>query len=84
MRCENCIYWEAPDKDEWCPIRAVMGFCKRTPHTESMTGWDDDCNRFITSDFADRSAAAFDASGYSAGLLTKPEHFCAMFKGQEP
>jgi hypothetical protein len=64
-----------------------MGYCKRTPHAESMTEWDEDNDdpiRVILPQFTNRSAAATDASGYSAGLLTKPEHFCAMFKGQEP
>ena len=80
MRCDACRYWEAPDADEWEPVRARMGRCKRTPHTEDMSEWSSDFDRrVIVAEYADRTAAAFDASGYSAGLLTAPEHFCAMF-----
>lgn len=85
LRCDRCKYWEAPDKDEWCPVRAVMGRCARTPHIEDMKEWfikGDDTLDIIKIEYLDRSAATYDASGYASGLRTRPEHFCAMFKEQ--
>lgn len=83
MRCDSCKFWMPPEGDEWEPIRQAFGTCLRTPHVEAMTAWDDesdDCRRVLLAEYADRTAAASDASGYSARLLTKPEHFCAMFQ----
>lgn len=86
MRCDNCQYWTPPEGDEWEPVRAKMGRCKRTMFADDMTEWgngdgDDDPKRIILPEYIDRTAAAIDASGYSAGLLTSPDHFCAMFPG---
>lgn len=81
MRCDRCQFWKAPKADEWEPVRAKMGDCDRTPHIEDMSKWDDDYEkRAILEEYADRTAAAGDASGYSAYLVTTADHFCAMFK----
>lgn len=58
-----------------------MGRCARTPHSEDMEEWVDDdgfTSRRILPEYADRTACAIDASGYSAALLTKHNHYCAM------
>ena len=86
MRCDACQFWTPPESGEWEPIRQSFGHCNRTPHSEDMTKWDeedDECRRVIVAEYADRTAAAVDGSGYYAGLITKPEHFCAMFRAKE-
>ena len=78
MRCDQCQHWRAPGPDDdWNPIRKVFGECRQTPHTEDMMTWSDDeeWERVVKPEFADRTASAADASGYSAKLLTKHEHF---------
>lgn len=80
MRCDACKFWRKPDGHEWEPVRQAFGRCDRTPHVEDMTTWDDDNNRVILPEYSDRTAAASDASGYAASLLTKAEHYCAMFQ----
>lgn len=79
MRCDKCRYWAEPDSYEWGPVRTSFGHCARTPHSESVEEWSDDSTRVIAGEYADRTAVAVDGSGYNAYLLTKPEHFCAMF-----
>lgn len=86
MKCADCRFWEAPREGEWDAVRKVMGRCNRTPHVEDATTWgdeDDDFERVMLPEYADRTAATWDASGYSSGLICKPEHFCAMFASKE-
>lgn len=86
MRCADCKHWEKPTGDDWEPIRQTFGRCRHTPHVEDMTQWtdDNDVRRVILPEYEDRTATATDASGYSASLLTKAEHFCAMFTEKLP
>ncbi|MFC3169258.1 hypothetical protein ACFOD7_14490 [Paracoccus fontiphilus] len=82
MRCDACKFWQQPDGDEWEPVRQSFGRCARTPHVEDMTQWADKdglYQRVMNDEHSDRTAAAADASGYAAWLLTKAEHFCPMF-----
>lgn len=81
MRCDNCKHWVQPEKGEWCPVRRNMGVCAKTPHADDMMEWEDtdDPVRVILPKFASHTASVVDASGWSAKLLTKAEHFCAMF-----
>ncbi|MDH5797698.1 MAG: hypothetical protein OEZ19_03965 [Paracoccaceae bacterium] len=69
--------------DEREPVPSLMGACDRTPDTEEMTDWergDNDTARIILPEYGDRTAATDAGTGYAAGLVTKPEHFCAMFQ----
>jgi hypothetical protein len=79
--CELCAYWEAPQEHEWEPVRRTFGTCLRAPHVEAMTEWGED-ERVMRPEYADRTAAASDASGYAACLRTKPEHGCTMFSAK--
>lgn len=84
MRCDQCTYWEAPTPHDWDAVRSVMGKCSHTPHIEDMTEWggEEETTRVLKPEYSDRSAATYDASGYSSGLRCKPDHFCAMFKAK--
>lgn len=84
MRCDSCKHWVAPEKDEWDPVRAKMGVCKRTAHTEDMTEWDGETDDGpflkILPEYEDRTAAVSDSSGYSATMFSTAAHFCSMFE----
>ena len=80
MRCDTCKHWLPPHRNELDPVRKRMGTCGRVALVEDMTKWsDDDRWRVLLSEYSDRTAAVFDASGNSAGLMTAPEHYCAMW-----
>lgn len=80
MDCVSCKHWLAPDKDEWCLVRSVMGECKAAGFIPDMTTWDDEMQDTLLPEFADTPMAVSDSSGYSARFYTRPNFFCAAYK----
>ena len=88
MKCSDCKFWHPPEFDAedmkygaagWM---ILFGTCVQTPFAEYIGHWDFEAEptRWVLEDeHKHKTAAVQDGSGYSARLLTKPDHFCAMF-----
>lgn len=76
--CSKCAFW-SPDKHRI----SGLGVCSRVLVRYQST-WDDDYNRVLSPEYADRKFFAQDGSDYHAEVLTAPTFFCAEFSPQPP
>ncbi len=80
-RCRNCKHWELTEDLTDCPVRRCLGECSATPHVDEASDWTADFSRMVEAkEHKKTTAFAADSSGYYAGLLTKPKHYCSMWE----
>lgn len=80
MKCENCAHWAGLETGFGSDWQSDFGICKYTPNGPSVAIWSKMGNWVLGPSHEDRTAVVHDASENGAELLTKPDHFCAMFR----
>jgi len=67
MRCDECKFWDVEGGKRECQGKTV-GECTRAMPWWDASDWDDDCERVLKPEFADRRLFAQDGGLFLCGI----------------